>query len=58
MELRRRRLDVPIVLMSGYTGPTLTQQALVAGVSELLAKPLQSRQIAITLDRVLRALQM
>jgi len=31
----------------------LTQQALAAGVSELLVKPLQSRQFAATLDRVL-----
>jgi predicted ATPase/signal transduction histidine kinase/CheY-like chemotaxis protein len=53
MELRRRRPDLPIVLVSGYSGPLLTQQALAAGVSELLVKPLQSRQIAITLDRVL-----
>jgi signal transduction histidine kinase/ActR/RegA family two-component response regulator len=52
-ELRRLRLDIPIVLVSGYTGPTLTQQALAAGVSEMLVKPLQSRQIATTLDRVL-----
>jgi signal transduction histidine kinase len=53
MELRRRRPDLPIVLMSGHSGPTLSQQALAAGVSELLVKPLQSRRIAIVLDRVL-----
>lgn len=39
--------------VSGYAGPTLTQQTLAASVSELLAKPLQSRQIAATLARVL-----
>jgi predicted ATPase/signal transduction histidine kinase/GAF domain-containing protein/CheY-like chemotaxis protein len=52
-QLRRQRPDLPIVLVSGYTGPTLTQQARAAGVSELLAKPLQSRQIAAALARVL-----
>ncbi|MEA3132173.1 MAG: hypothetical protein QOG17_19 [Gammaproteobacteria bacterium] len=52
-QLRRRRPDLPIILVSGYSGPILTQQALAAGVSELLVKPLQSRQIAATLDRVL-----
>jgi predicted ATPase/signal transduction histidine kinase/CheY-like chemotaxis protein len=52
-ELRRQRPDLPIILVSGYSGPILTQQALAAGVSELLAKPLQSRQFAATLDRVL-----
>jgi CheY-like chemotaxis protein len=51
--VRRRRPDLPIVLVSGYTGPLLTQQALAAGVSELLTKPLQSRDIAATLARVL-----
>ena len=51
--LHRRRPDLPIVLVSGYSGPALTRQALIAGVSELLAKPLQSRQIATTLARVL-----
>jgi signal transduction histidine kinase/ActR/RegA family two-component response regulator/tetratricopeptide (TPR) repeat protein len=53
-QLRRRRPDLPIVLVSGYTDPTLTSQTLAAGVSELLAKPLQSRQIAATLARVLQ----
>jgi PAS domain S-box-containing protein len=51
--VRRRRPDLPIVLVSGYSGPTVTQQALAAGVSELLTKPVQSREIAITLARVL-----
>jgi PAS domain S-box-containing protein len=51
--VRGRRPDLPIVLVSGYSGPLLTQQALAAGVSELLTKPLQSRQIATTLARVL-----
>ena len=51
--VRRHRPDLPIVLMSGYGGPLLTQQALGAGVSELLIKPLQSREIAKTLARLL-----
>jgi PAS domain S-box-containing protein len=51
--LRRHRPDLPIVLTSGYSGPILTQQALAAGVSELLTKPLQSREIATTLARLL-----
>jgi PAS domain S-box-containing protein len=51
--VRRHRPELPIVLVSGYSGPLLTQQALAAGVSELLTKPLQSREIAATLARVL-----
>jgi CheY-like chemotaxis protein len=52
--LRRRRADLPIVLVSGYTGPILTERALAAGVSEILKKPVQSRAIAAALARVLR----
>jgi PAS domain S-box-containing protein len=52
--VRSHRRDVPIVLLSGYSGATLTQDALDAGVSELLTKPLQSHEIATTLARALR----
>ncbi len=51
--LRHRRPDLPIVLTSGYSGATLTHGALGAGVSELLTKPLQSREMAAALARVL-----
>jgi CheY-like chemotaxis protein len=51
--LRRRRPGLPVVLLSGYSSPILTQQALAAGVTELLTKPLHSREIATTLARVL-----
>jgi PAS domain S-box-containing protein len=52
--LRRRSPDLPIVLMSGYTGPMLTERALGAGITEILKKPVQSREIAGVLARVLR----
>jgi PAS domain S-box-containing protein len=52
-KIRGRRLDLPIVLVSGYSGANLTQDALAAGVSELLTKPLQSREMAAALARVL-----
>ena len=52
--LRRRRADLPIVLVSGYTGPMLSERALAAGVTEILKKPVQSRDIAAALARVLR----
>jgi signal transduction histidine kinase len=50
--LHRHRPDLPIVLVSGY-GAIQTQQALAAGVSELLTKPIQSHAMATTLARVL-----
>jgi len=50
--LRRRvavvgaRADIDVGLMSGYTGPQLTERARPAGVSDVLRKPLVSRDIA------------
>jgi PAS domain S-box-containing protein len=52
--LRRRRPDLPIVLVSGYTGPMLTERALAAGITEILKKPVQSREIAGALARALK----
>jgi PAS domain S-box-containing protein len=51
--LRTHRPDLPIVLMSGYTGAIQTQQVFATGVSELLSKPIQSHEMATTLARVL-----
>jgi DNA-binding NtrC family response regulator len=53
-ELRRKRADLPIVLVCGYTGPMLTERARGAGVTEILKKPVQSRAIASALARVLQ----
>jgi CheY-like chemotaxis protein/two-component sensor histidine kinase len=54
-EIRRLRSDVPIVLMSGYSGARLTERAHAAGVSDVLRKPLVSRDIAEPLARALAA---
>jgi signal transduction histidine kinase/CheY-like chemotaxis protein len=50
---RRARSALPIILISGYTGPMLTQVALAAGVREVLRKPVQLRELAIALARAL-----
>jgi PAS domain S-box-containing protein len=52
-QMRRLRADVPIVLISGYTGPVLTQQALSAGIGYILTKPLDLRQIADAMTSLL-----
>jgi signal transduction histidine kinase len=52
--LRKRCPDLPIVLMSGYTGPRLAERARGAGITEILKKPVQSRDIAGALARVLK----
>jgi CheY-like chemotaxis protein len=44
---------VPIVLMSGYGGPQLAQRAAAIGIREVLRKPLQRRDLAESLARVL-----
>jgi DNA-binding NtrC family response regulator len=52
-EIRRLRPGVPIILMSGYGGPQLTARASSSGVNEVLRKPLQGRELAESLARVL-----
>jgi PAS domain S-box-containing protein len=52
--LRRRRPDLPIVLVSGYVGPIMNERALAAGVTEILKKPVYSRVLAAALARVIR----
>lgn len=53
-EIRKLHPDIPIVLMSGYVTPALHMRAQEAGVVEVLAKPLASRDIARSLAGVLR----
>jgi signal transduction histidine kinase/ActR/RegA family two-component response regulator len=50
---RKARSGLPIILISGYTGPMLTQIALGAGVRDVLRKPVQSRELAAALARAL-----
>jgi CheY-like chemotaxis protein len=52
-QLRQVRPDIPIVLVSGYTGPLLSQEALLAGVGQILTKPLDFRKLAEALAQVL-----
>jgi len=51
--LREHRGDLPILLVSGYIGPLMSERAAAAGVSEILKKPVQSRELAAALSRVL-----
>ncbi len=51
--LRRHRAGLPIVLVSGYTGPMLAERALGAGIHAILKKPVQSRDLAAALARAL-----
>lgn len=53
-EIRKLRIDIPIVLMSGYSGSRLSERAGAAGATDLLSKPLQARDIAESLARALK----
>ena len=53
-EIHLLRPAIPIVLMSGYSGVQLHERARAVGIREILRKPLQSRDIAECLGRVLR----
>jgi CheY-like chemotaxis protein len=50
---RALRPDLPIILMSAYTGPVLSQEALTVGIDEVLPKPLDFRQLAQTMAHAL-----
>jgi signal transduction histidine kinase/ActR/RegA family two-component response regulator len=54
-QLKGRRPDLPVILMSGFAGPDLQAQALAAGAQAVLAKPLTSAELAHCLAGVLAA---
>jgi PAS domain S-box-containing protein len=54
-QVRRLRPELPIVLMSGYSGSQLHERARTTGVREVLRKPLQIRDIADCLARILHS---
>ena len=51
--LRLVRPDLPIVLVSGYIGPLMSERAHAAGVGRILKKPVQSRETASALAELL-----
>jgi CheY-like chemotaxis protein len=53
VEIRKIRPNIPVVLMSGYVTPALSARAQDAGVVDVLAKPLVSREIARSLASAL-----
>jgi PAS domain S-box-containing protein len=52
-EIRQCRPDIPIILVSGLGGTQLAKVAAATGVSEVLRKPVQRRDLAESLARVL-----
>jgi PAS domain S-box-containing protein len=52
-EIQRIQPTLPIILMSGHGGAQLAQRAAAVGAKEVLRKPLQGRDLAESLARVL-----
>ena len=55
-EIRQLHPEIPIIHMSGYSGPQLSERAQAAGVSDMLRKPLIRRDIAEPVARALQGL--
>ena len=53
-ELRGRRADLPVILVSGYVGTMISDLASAAGVREVLKKPVHAQDLAGALSRALR----
>ena len=54
-EVHAIRASIPTMLMSGFTGGTVSSRAREAGADEVLKKPLTGRELATSLARVLHA---
>jgi len=54
-ELHQLRPELPILLMTGYGGVALSQQAREASIRAILKKPLQSREIAESIAQQLHS---
>jgi FixJ family two-component response regulator len=52
--LRKEAPQLPVLLISGYGGAMLATRAAAAGVTRVLAKPLQRAELARALAEVLR----
>jgi FixJ family two-component response regulator len=54
-EIHELRRNIPIIVMSGHGDAQLAKRAATVGVNEVLRKPLQSRDLAEAIARVLGA---
>ena len=54
VQLRQLRSGIPIVLVSGYTGTMLSHEASLAGISQIVTKPLDFRRLAEALVQALQ----
>jgi PAS domain S-box-containing protein len=55
--IRRIRPDIPVILMTGYGGANLGNRAAMAGINDLLRKPLRRGDLAESLAHALEPVQ-
>jgi len=53
-EVRTIRQHIPIVLVSGFVGGKVATQARDAGADEVLRKPLNAAELAMSIARLLQ----
>ncbi|MEE9147493.1 MAG: hypothetical protein V3U27_08885, partial [Candidatus Tectomicrobia bacterium] len=53
-ELRRIRPDIPIILCTGFGHIRPAENAQALGLDAILLKPLEVRELAVTIQRMLR----
>jgi ActR/RegA family two-component response regulator len=51
--VRRRRADLPVVVMTGFAGAVTPELARNRGVARILAKPLTVRQLSLAVREAL-----
>jgi CheY-like chemotaxis protein len=52
-QIRQLAPAIPIILVSGYGGSQLAERAAAIGINEVLRKPVQRRDLAESMARVL-----
>jgi two-component system response regulator FixJ len=53
--LRQQHPEIPVVLMSGFADVSMAVTAMRSGASDFVEKPLQSKDVLDTIERVLEA---
>ena len=57
VELTRRGIDMPVVMLTGNGDPTLAVQAMQAGAADFLAKPVEKAALLGAIDRAFNSLE-
>ncbi|NWP00869.1 response regulator, partial [Escherichia coli] len=57
VELTRRGIDMPVVMLTGNGDPTLAVQAMQAGAADFLAKPVEKAALLGAIDRAFSSLE-